>query len=92
MNDRDLDLGLLPALVATLGSNEKIAWNLVTKALESVFAFKLRTFDLVSSPLGGAFAFQVRLKACCALARLAIAENEVINVHKVIEHILADME
>ena len=91
LTERDLDPGLLPALMNTLSASEKVARYLGTKSLESVFIFRARTFELVLSPLGGAFAFLVLLKTGRSSVKLAIAVDEVINVHKEMEHILADM-
>jgi CheY-like chemotaxis protein len=91
LSERDLDPGLLPALVNTLNAGEKVSRYLGIKAPESTFTFKGRAFELVVSPLGGAFAVLLMLKTGHSSIRLAIAVDEVLNARKEIEHILVDM-
>ena len=91
LSERDLDPGLLPALINTLNAGEKVSRCLGIKAPESTFTFKGRAFELIVSPLGGAFAILLMLKTGRSSIRLAIAVDEVLNARKEMEHILVDM-
>jgi CheY-like chemotaxis protein len=91
LSERDLDPGLLPALLNTLNAGEKVSRYLGIKAPESTFTFKGRAFELVVSPLGGAFAILLMMKTGRSSVRLAIAVDEVLNARKEMEHILVDM-
>ena len=88
---RDLDAGLFPALMNTLTAGEKVSRFLGIKTPEAVFTFKGRVFELVISPLGGAFALLVVQKSGRSTIRLAIAVEEVLNASRDLEYILADM-
>ena len=74
-----------------MNAGEKVSRYLGVKAPESTYTFKGRAFDLVVSPLGGAFAILLLLKTGRSYVRLAIAVDEALNARKEMEHILVDM-
>ena len=91
LTERDLDPGLLPALMNTLNAGEKVSRYLGIKAPDAAYTFRGRAFELVLAPLGGAFAILVMLKSGRSSVRLAIAVDEVLSARKEMEHILVDM-
>ena len=89
--ERELDPNLLPALVNTMNAGEKVSRFLGAKAPESTFTFRGRAYDLIASPLGGAFAILVMLKVGRSSVRLSIAVDEILLARKEMELILVDM-
>lgn len=89
--EKDLDPAVWPALVAALAAGEKVALYLGYRLPESVQIYRGKVFNLVASPLGGAFVVLLVFRVTRSSLRLAIASDEILAARKELEQILADM-
>jgi DNA-binding response OmpR family regulator len=89
--DQELDPGIWGSLMSTLTAGERVALYLGNRVPESVYIFRGQVFNLVVSPLGGAFVVLLVFRAARSAIRLSIASDEILLARKELEKILAEM-
>ncbi|HVN55472.1 MAG TPA: response regulator [Anaerolineaceae bacterium] len=89
--DQEMEETLIPAMMASLSSSEKVNRILGQEHSENVLAFRGPAYDLLCAPLGKSLMVLVVLKRSRSSVRLAVAVDELLMAQKDLENTLIGM-